>query len=121
MNQPVAGRLLLLVGTAVAVVLLSGCPSATPNPTGKSGAAVGGSEDPAAVAALKNAKATLETDSEGRVVKVDLDSAVGSDADLEQIRKLPAVRELDCSEVRGVTDKGLAALKLHPALRVLKL
>jgi len=120
MKHALSGRLLVVLGAVVAMVLIAGCPSATPKAPGKSGAAASG-DDPAAVAALKADKATLETDAEGHVVKVDLDSAAGGDADLERLTGLPWVRELDCSEVRGVTDKGLAALKGHPALRVLKL
>src|SRR5437868_5455402 len=120
MKHALAGRLFIIIGAAVVATLVAGCPSTTPKPAGKS-SATGGSDDPAAVAALKTAKATLETDSEGRVVKVDLDSALGSDADLERLKGLPSVRELDCSEVRGVTDSGLAKLAGHPSLRVIKL
>jgi hypothetical protein len=119
MQHALTGRLLMLVGFA-AVMLFAGCPATTPNPMGKPSAA-GGTDDPAAVEALKKSKATLETDSEGRIVKVDLDSAAGGDADLEQVKRLPSVRELDCTEVRGVTDAGLAKLAGLPALRVIKL
>src|SRR5262245_26654064 len=120
MKHALAGRLLVFFATALAVTAFAGCPAATPTTPGTSSAA-GSSDDPTAVAALKNAKATLETDSEGRVVRVDLDSGAGGDADLEQVKKLPSVRELDCSEVRGVSDAGLAKLAGHPSLRVIKL
>ncbi len=114
-----AGALFGAVSLA-AVVLLAGCPSSMPRTPAKTDAA-GDKDDAAAVAALKEHKATLETDSEGRVVKVDLDSAAGGNADLELLKGLPSVRDLDCTEARGVTDAGLAKLAGHPSLRSIKL
>jgi Leucine-rich repeat (LRR) protein len=115
-----------LVGLAVVVVSV-GCPSTTPpgsaegSGSGKQVVEQKGKDDLAAVAALEAAKATLEKDSEGRVIVVDLDSAKGSDADLAHLKGLPYVRELSAVEVRGVTDAGLASLAGHPNLRTLKL
>src|SRR5436190_11674723 len=112
-------RRLMVVVAAAAVVASAGCPSSLPKPAAKGGD--GGKDDPAAVAALKAAKATLETDSEGNVVGVDLDAATGGDADLAHVKGLPSVKTLDATEVRGVTDAGLAMLAGHPNLRAIKL
>src|SRR4051812_36799608 len=73
------------------------------------------------VAALKAAKATLTMDSTGHVVAIDLDTATGGDADLKHLKGLPHVRTLNATEVRRVTDAGLAFLAGHPGLRVIKL
>ncbi len=112
---------------ALVVIFLTGCPSERPPGSAKgsgSGEEVveGKLKDEAgAVAALVEAKATLEKDSEGRVIGVDLDSAKGSDADLAHLKGLPNVRMLSAVEVRGVTDAGMATLAGHPNLRTLKL
>jgi Leucine-rich repeat (LRR) protein len=119
----VARRFVIIVIGALGV-LTAGCPSATPPATtAKSPKQSAGddSDDPAAVAALKEHKAGLTLDKEGHVVAVDLDNAAGGDADLAQIKRLPRVRTIDCTEVRGVTDAGMAMLEGHPSLRGLKL
>jgi len=117
-------RLSVMAAIGALSLLTGGCPSATPPSTATKSpkqSSAGDSDDPAAVAALKEHKATLKLDSEGNVVAVDLDSAAGGDADLAQIKRLPRVRTVDCTEVRGVTDAGMANLEGHPNWRGWKL
>jgi Leucine Rich Repeat (LRR) protein len=100
-------RRLFVLGVAASLMAGAGCNKAAPKPD--------------AVAVLKERKAIIETDAEGRVIGVDLDPASDGDADLALVKDLPHVRTLDATEVRGVTDKGLEYLEGHPGLRALKL
>jgi hypothetical protein len=120
-------RLLRLA--ALAAVVLTGCPSPVPpsgkvEPPGKpesfSAAPTNLKQDADAVAALKAAKAFLESDSSGHVIAIDLNRDSGSDADLAHLKGLPYVAELG-ADVRGVTDAGLATLTGHPSLRIIRL
>ena len=121
---------LLLVASCCGCLLFTGCPSSVP--PGSSAKGSSGSkpateanhgefkEDPDDVAALKAAKATLSTDSDGHIIAVQLSSDSGSDQDLAHVKGLPYVRELG-AEARGVTDAGLVKLEGHPNLRTLSL
>src|SRR3954453_20886722 len=116
-----------LVASA-ALLLLAGCPTATPPGAAKPS---GSKESPEKqtpdlkenaddVAALKANGATLTTDSAGHVEKVQLNQDKGGDQDLAHLKGVPFVRDLG-ADVRGVSDEGLAKLAGHPSLRAIKL
>src|SRR5262245_6055663 len=120
---------LLCCGALVAVS--AGCPSSTPPaPVGGAGGAnSGGSASTAAAAqpdsaadvkALEDAGAILGRDAAGNVIAVEVDHDTGNDEQIARLKGLPNLITLDAG-ASGVTDKGLASLKGHPSLRVLKL
>lgn len=111
----------------LAAVLLTGCPSPTPNqPAGNgdnssnssSAARANTKDDPQAVAGLEEAGAALKKGADGNVIEVTLSR--GNNDDLKFVAALPNVTVLT-AEVPGINGEGLAHLKAHPALKTLRL
>jgi Leucine rich repeat len=68
------------------------------------------SDKDAALARIQQAGGTVNYDSQGRVVSVDLSDTQATDEELAAVRVLPDVRTINCTNARGIKGTDLDVL-----------
>ncbi|WP_254507842.1 leucine-rich repeat domain-containing protein [Anatilimnocola floriformis] len=109
----------------VAAVCCSGCPSPEPkrsgsaDPTKPQSPSASAKDDAAAIAALQAKGVTLNRDKAGNIGEVILSADCTND-DLKHVAALPHCTTLSAA-ASGISGAGLAHLKWHPGLKILRL